>query len=198
MLCTGMCVYFLKPKVQSTVIFKAHIHTRYSSSNKENKTHLRNYGQEELVSLIKSLFWVSVCQMSFHPSHKGLCWLPRFEGTQAASLTADRARVNYRPIGSFDRWPCPAVWSVPRGGSTRSLPSSILPFPLGCADELELLDEAHTKVQALQLERQMDSTSQALFRALSRSSGRTVFHPLAPSLSHDSRTWGLSLFGQFL
>lgn len=70
------------------------------SSNKENLKHLRNCGLEESVSLIKSLFLVGVCQTSFHPSHKGLRWLPGFEGTQAASLTADRARVHYRPIGS--------------------------------------------------------------------------------------------------
>lgn len=59
----------------------------------------------------------------------------------------------------LDRWPCPAVRSVPHGGSTRSLPSSILPFSLGWADESELLDEAHAKVQVLQRGRQMVSTS---------------------------------------
>lgn len=90
--------------------------------------------------------------MSFHSSHKSLWWPFRLEGTQAASLTADRAGVYYQPIVCGDRWPCPAVRIVPQRTFITLRPA----LSSGWADKWELLHGAHAKVQVLKTRKKND------------------------------------------
>lgn len=122
--------------------------------------------------------------MSFHSSHKSLWWPFRLEGTQTASLTADRAGVYYQPIACGDRWPCPAVRIVPQRTFITLRPA----LSSGWADKWELLHGAHAKVQVLKTRKKNDgfasSSPPPPFLPCSFCSSKSgSFRPLIPFLS---------------